>query len=280
MQIDHIAIWTNDLELEKDFYLKYFNCTAGKLYENPQKKFSSYFLNFADGGRIELMKKEGILNKQELNVTGFAHISIGVGTKGKIDELTIKLKNDGYKVESNPRTTGDGYYESAILDPEENLIELTAIEDYKVIPAEEKDLKQILYLQKCCYLAEAEIYNEYNIPPITQTYDGIQNDFKNQTILKLEYKGQIIGSMRAYLESGTCYIGRIIVEPGFQNMGFGKLLLTSIESKFNKANRFELFTGNRSERNLYLYKKCGYNEFKKETHDNLIFTFLEKRINR
>lgn len=124
MHIDHVAIWTDNIETEKDFFLKYFDCTANKLYTNPAKKFSSYFITFEGGARIEIMKRDGISKKGKGETLGITHIAVNAGSRGKVDRLTEQLELDGYTVVSRPRVTGDGYYESAILDPEMNVIEI------------------------------------------------------------------------------------------------------------------------------------------------------------
>lgn len=127
MKIDHIAIWTKDIEKIREFYLTYFTTKSGKKYENFQKGFSSYFLYFDSGARIELMNKKDISTKEKENETfyGLTHFAISVGNKEEVDKLTEKLKNDGYTILGNPRTTGDGYYESIVSDPEGNRIEIT-----------------------------------------------------------------------------------------------------------------------------------------------------------
>ena len=276
MQIDHIGIWVMDLEKMKDFYRKYFDCNVNKKYKNPAKHFSSYFLILSNGVRIELMKQEGIDEKSGTRKMGIDHIAINVGTHDKVDSLTRRLQNDGYIVESLPRLTGDGYYESVILDPENNRIELTAVPELKISKAHHTDLEQILYLQKCCYLQEAEIYKDYSIPPLTQTLEDIAKDFAKQTILKLECNSRIIGSVRGHLKDGTCHIGKLIVNKEHQNHGYGSSLIKAIEGKFKNAERYELFTGFKSTRNLYLYKKLGYKEFKEENRNGLILKYLEK----
>lgn len=126
MIIDHIAIWTNDLEKVKEFYLKFFACTANKKYENRKKQFSSYFLTFSGGARIELMKSPLVAETKRTETTGLAHLSINIGTKERVDSLTKQIEEAGYTIYSRPRMTGDGYYESVIADPENNKIELTA----------------------------------------------------------------------------------------------------------------------------------------------------------
>ncbi len=147
----------------------------------------------------------------------------------------------------------------------------------EIIHANREDLADILQLQKDCYLIEAEIHNEYNIPPLNQDLKSLEDDFNNTTILKGEYEGQIIASVRGFSKKGTCYIGRLIVKKDFQNKGIGRLLMNSIESIFKDCNRFELFTGFKSQKNLYFYNKLGYKEFKRmEISDNLKLVYLEK----
>ncbi len=126
MRISHVAMWVKDIENIKNFYMKYFNCKCNEKYINDKKGFQSYFLSFEDNSKLEIMNINDIeeLNKEN-NFYGFAHIAISVGSKDKVDSLTKILENDGYIVASNPRTTGDGYYESVILDPENNKIEIT-----------------------------------------------------------------------------------------------------------------------------------------------------------
>lgn len=127
MKIEHLAIWTEDLDLLRRFYMKYFDAECGEMYVNNSKKFSSYFLTFGKGGtRIELMHTPDIENRPENgNLRGLAHFAISVGEKDIVDSLTKKLREDGYPVLSNPRHTGDGYYESIVSDPGGNRIEIT-----------------------------------------------------------------------------------------------------------------------------------------------------------
>ncbi len=128
MKIDHLAIWVNDLELMKAFYTKYFDGTANTKYHNPKKNFTSYFIEFSAGCRLELMHKPGIpqnVNDILSEYIGIIHFAISVGSKEKVNRLTKQLRLDGYQVVGEPRRTGDGYYESVILDPENNRIEIT-----------------------------------------------------------------------------------------------------------------------------------------------------------
>ena len=129
MKIEHLAIWVDDLELMKDFYVKYFDTKAGTKYTNEKNQYTAYFILFGeDKTRLELMHKPDIepASGQRGFTKGIAHFTISVGDKQKVNELTETFRKDGYTIFSEPRTTGDGYYESVILDPEGNYLEVSA----------------------------------------------------------------------------------------------------------------------------------------------------------
>jgi ribosomal protein S18 acetylase RimI-like enzyme len=139
------------------------------------------------------------------------------------------------------------------------------------------DGEEILSLQKLAYRSEAEIYDDFSIPPLLQTLEEVRKDFENQVFLKTVLNGKIVGSVRAFVKEGTCYIGRLIVHPDFQNQGIGTGLMRGIEETFKEARRFELFTGHKSEKNLHLYEKLGYRVFKTvKANERLTIVFLEK----
>lgn len=126
MKIEHVAMYVHHLEQTKDFFTHYFDAAAGDKYYNAKTGFESYFLTFEDGCRLEIMRKPEMTDMDPALVhTGYAHIALSVGSKEKVDAFTKQLKNDGYKIISGPRTTGDGYYESCFVDAEGNQIELT-----------------------------------------------------------------------------------------------------------------------------------------------------------
>lgn len=125
MHIEHIAMYVNELEATRDFFIKYFNANSNSGYHNKTTNFRSYFLSFDDGARLEIMNKPEMEDSEKiLTHTGYIHIAFRLGNKKAVDELTKRLKNDGYKVISGPRITGDGYYESCIIGIEGNQIEI------------------------------------------------------------------------------------------------------------------------------------------------------------
>lgn len=121
-QINHIGLYVPDLGRAKDFFQQYFSAVAGEKYENPRKGFQSYMLSFPEGSRLELMTRDGVDGHKAL---GQCHISFSVGSKEKVDALTERLRQDGYEVFDGPRRTGDGYYESAVIGIDDNIIEIT-----------------------------------------------------------------------------------------------------------------------------------------------------------
>ncbi|MFX1446026.1 MAG: GNAT family N-acetyltransferase [Promethearchaeota archaeon] len=153
-----------------------------------------------------------------------------------------------------------------------NIFELIKIEK-----AQRNELEEILNLQKVAYQSEAEIYNDFSIPPLHQTFEEIEIEFDSKIFLIAVKDDKIVGSVRAFRDKGICFIGKLIVHPEYQNQGIGTLLIEKIENVFSYVDRFELFTGFKSEKNLYLYQKLGYKIFKsEELNENLKLQYLEK----
>ncbi|SHJ52582.1 VOC family protein [Reichenbachiella agariperforans] len=125
IKVEHVAIWVKDLEKTRLFYEQYFGATSNQKYVNTTKGFSSYFLSWPEGARLELMSREDVKGDYIGERLGWAHLALSVGGKETVDQLTEQLRIDGYTVVGEPRTTGDGYYESVVLDPEGNRIEIT-----------------------------------------------------------------------------------------------------------------------------------------------------------
>lgn len=143
--------------------------------------------------------------------------------------------------------------------------------------AEKMDLPQILKLQKEAYLEEARLYDDFSIPPLLQTIEDLQEEMNTHLFLKLTDKREIIGSVRGCQRANTCLIGKLIVKPARQNMGYGKRLLQAIELRFASTKRYQLFTGAKSIKNLYLYHAKGYHEFdRRKISEKLTLVYLEK----
>ncbi len=143
-----------------------------------------------------------------------------------------------------------------------------------------KDLREILDLQYLAYQSEARLYNDPNIPPLSQTIEDVGMEFDRGTFLKaINEDGHIVGSVRAYSDNGTLHIGKLIVRPDLQGQGIGTKLLKEIE-RVCPHKRYELFTGTKSTRNIRLYERVGYVKFKERIMDNdLIFVYLCKTVN-
>lgn len=127
MKIDHLAIWVIDIEKTKNFYTYFFRMNCNDKYVNPEKEFTSYFLSFENGTRIEIMQRTNIPQRGNYTteITGLAHFAISVGSRDKVNELTEMIRNSGYLIYGEPRVTGDGYYESIVSDPDGNRVEIT-----------------------------------------------------------------------------------------------------------------------------------------------------------
>ncbi|MBY5945002.1 VOC family protein [Photobacterium rosenbergii] len=128
MKIEHVAMWVRDLEAMRTFYQTYFNAVSNEKYVNAKKGFSSYFLSFDKGARLEIMHNDAIPMSADdpmAQFTGLIHLAMSVGSEQEVDALTARLAKDGYNVVDDPRRTGDGYYESVVLDPEGNRLEIT-----------------------------------------------------------------------------------------------------------------------------------------------------------
>ena len=146
----------------------------------------------------------------------------------------------------------------------------------KIIKARETDLQTILDLQYTAYQSEAKLFNSQDIPPLKQTIEEVCDEFRKGIILKAVYNNIIVGSVRAYSENGTAYIGKLMVHPEYQGNGIGTKLLCEIE-KYYPNERYELFTSTRSINNIKMYEKLGYHKFKeKMINDKLCLVYLEK----
>ena len=149
---------------------------------------------------------------------------------------------------------------------------------YRVEHASPEDAAAILELQKLAYQSEARLYDDWTLPPLTQSLDDLRVEFSNSAVLKATDAGRLMGSVRARETGGVCRIGRLIVHPELQGRGVGTILMRHIEAAFPGASVFELFTGSRSEGNIRLYERLGYTRsHEKVLSATVTLVFLEKR---
>jgi ribosomal protein S18 acetylase RimI-like enzyme len=173
------------------------------------------------------------------------------------------------KLEENGMSTMDGRGRETVQARD---AERVVIERADVV-----DAQAILDLQKLAYLSEAAIYDDYTLPPLTQTLEGVVADFARHVVLKASLDGRLVGSVRGRLDGATCFVARLIVHPDVQDRGIGTALMRQLEQRFPEAERFELFTGVLSERPLHLYDKLGYRAIRTERQtDKVDIVFLEK----
>lgn len=148
----------------------------------------------------------------------------------------------------------------------------------KIEAATEQDLDQILQLQKRAFHGQALIYNDFSLPPLTQTIDDLKKEFRQKAIYKVEQNGRIIASIRCYIKDNILYIEKLIVDPDFQNRGIGTDIMREVETRYSHmVNRYTLFTGDKSARNIHLYRKLGYKEIRQEpTNRDFKLIYMEK----
>ncbi|WP_434383392.1 VOC family protein [Melittangium boletus] len=126
MRIEHVALWTRDIERLRSFYETYFQASAGPRYVNERKRFTSYFLSFESGARLEIMSRPEVeAPAADAPPVGYAHLAVSLGSREAVDAMAERLRREGHPVVDGPRQTGDGYYECVVLDPEGNRIEVT-----------------------------------------------------------------------------------------------------------------------------------------------------------
>lgn len=144
--------------------------------------------------------------------------------------------------------------------------------------ASASDAAEILEIQKLAFRGQGILYNDFMLPPLVQTLEELIQDFKKHVFLKALYEGRVVGSIRGRAEGGTCFISRLSVHPEYQNRGIGKKLMLAIEKRFDSVRRYELYTGQKSEKNIALYARLGYREFERKPQSTKVMLIcLEKK---
>ncbi len=153
--------------------------------------------------------------------------------------------------------------------------------EYDIVEATKEDLKDILQLQKSAFIMQAEIYDDYSIPPLQQTYSDLEEEFTSYTFLKVVSNSEIIGSLRYIVKDEICHVEKVIVHPRFQNRGIGSSLLKYVEDVNSSITKFQLFTGSKSEGNIFLYQRHGYEiTSRKRVSQNITLLFMEKDLKK
>jgi len=243
--------------------------------------------------QIDRLADDANVTSSKLGFRGFT-LAYNTKTENEVDLLFETLSKNGVEIIKKPEKAFWGGHSGYFAGPDKNLWEVAYnpyllmdkngntidSEKIKISLVELTDLDKILELQKEAYFQEAEIYNDLNIQPLTQNYKSLKLEWQKGIVIKAEKNGQIIGSVRAELVDNICKIGKLIVKPDFQNQGIGKRLMIEIEKLFDNCSTFELFTGDKSEKNLKLYRKLGYKDCKTEQIDNnLKLIYLQKQNN-
>ncbi len=183
---------------------------------------------------------------------------------------------------ARPESIFDGIKKAlSILDEKQRMLSRMdrGLEKITIRKADVDDAPEILQLQRLAFRSDAEIYNDFSIAPLTQTLEELKGDFKTRVFLKAVMNDQIIGSLRAFKEGGSCFIGRLVVNPLYQHHGVGKKLMREIEKYFGDAKRFEVHAGHKSKRSIYFYKNLGYRIFKQgRVYPDIdrLFVYMEK----
>jgi ribosomal protein S18 acetylase RimI-like enzyme len=255
---------------------------AGYCAARPDESLKGIFLSklyVEKGFRGRGISRQFLERLSELAARqGCSHIWLTVN-KNNSSSIAVYKKLGFRIVEAVVTDIGGGF----VMDDYKMRLELPgnsgqAEESLSIVTAEACDLGELLGLQKLAYRSEAEIYGDFDIPPLRETLDEIRENAKTSVILKAVKNGKTVGSVRGFEKDGTCFIGRLIVHPEHQNRGIGGRLLTEIQKRFEGA-RFELFTGHKSEKNLALYEKHGFHRFKTErASEKLMLVYLEKPV--
>lgn len=243
MDITHIAIWTNDLERSRAFYVNYFQGKSHEKYVNPKKGFSSYFIRFETGYSLEIMQRDDIRDRVESSRVGLAHFAFQVSSREKVDEMIEQFRQDGYEIVGEPRFTGDGFYEGALLDPDGVHIELVSYPDVEIALAEYYPYDLLL---------EADPEKEK-----VDDYLSVSDCFVAL------YGKKTVGVIVARKDSDTSgEIMNVAVEEFYQRRGIARKLVRYVIEKWapeHNLSRLVIRTGTSAPGPMMLYQQEGFN---------------------
>lgn len=240
--LTHIALWTTQLETLRDFYVRYFNGTSNEKYVNPKKGFASYFVYFESGPALEIMQRTDVTEPQEREYIGLAHLAFHVRSKEEVDQQVERFRQAGYVIAGEPRTSGDGYYEGVILDPDGNRIELVAFGEPEIAPA--------------------------TYPPYPLLLDADPDQAKVDAYWKESdsfvaiWRGACVGVIVVKpLAEGEAEIMNLAVAPIFRGRGIARRLLRYVSTQWaveQGIHRLIIRTGTSSAVPLMLYQQEGF----------------------
>ncbi|MDF9830881.1 GNAT family N-acetyltransferase [Parabacteroides sp. PF5-6] len=242
MKLTHIALWTNDLERLREFYVTWFGGRSNEKYINPTKGFASYFVSFPGGASLEIMQREDITQKGNKETLGLTHIAFQMDSREQVNELVARFRQAGYTVAGAPRFTGDGFYEGSILDPDGNLVELVSFPDVEISRA-------LFYPYDLLLLADPE-------------KEKVDAYLQESECFVAASKEAIVGVVVVKLLSETsAEIMNIAVSEAFQRRGIARTLLRYIADKWAPAHQVSTLvirTGTSAPGPFMLYQQEGY----------------------
>lgn len=240
--LTHIALWTMQLETLRDFYVYYFNGRSNEKYVNPKKGFTSYFVYFESGPALEIMQRTDVTELREKEYIGLAHLAFHLPSKEEVDRQVAQFRQAGYLIAGEPRTSGDGYYEGVILDPDGNRVELVAFGEPEIAPA--------------------------TYPPYPLLLDADPDQAKVDAYWKASdgfvamWRGEPVGVIVVKpLAAGEAEIMNLAVAPLFRGRGIARRLLCFVSTQWAAAkgiHRLIIRTGTSSVVPLMLYQQEGF----------------------
>lgn len=258
MKLTHVALWTNDLERIKNFYVTHFNGKSNEKYVNPAKGFASYFVRFAGGASLEMMQRTDITQPVDHQSIGLTHIAFQMDSREQVNQMISLFRKEGFTIAGEPRFTGDGYYEGSILDPDGNLVELVSFPDIEISRA-------LFYPYDLLLLADPEREKVDAYLPESDCF--------------VAASGEIIVGVIVIkkLSEDTAEIMNLAVSETFQRRGIAQTLLRYISDKWAPVHSISsliIRTGTSDAGPFMLYQKEGY-ELKDVVYDYFVHHYKE-----
>lgn len=242
MQLTHVALWTNDLERLRSFYVTYFGGKSHEKYTNPKKGFASYFVTFESGSSLEIMQRNDISDIYTREHIGLAHIAFLVPSRAEVHRQIDRLRSDGYTISGEPRLTGDGYYEGAVLDPDGTPVEIVAYGEVEIARA-------LFYPYDLLLEADPDREKVDEYLPVSDCYVATSGS-------------HIVGVIVVQPDGrGKAEIRNLAVAEAFRRRGIARQLLRYVSNHWaprHGVDRLKICTGTSAAGPLLLYQQEGY----------------------